>query len=95
MRAARARCNYANFNHYHPSFNFEKKKNISYVFLFLRNFKISFSSVFTVTLFYFREKSEKKTLQLISIKFVYVRLPDLRSIARIAWRVAPEKQCLS
>ena len=27
-------------------FNFEK--NISYVFLFLRNFKISFPSVFTV-----------------------------------------------
>ena len=42
--------------------NFEKK-NISYVFLFLRYFKISFHSVFTVyfVLFY-REKRRKKTL---------------------------------
>ena len=38
------------------------KKNISYVFLFLRYFKISFHSVFTVyfVLFY-REKRRKKT----------------------------------
>ena len=60
------------------------EKNISYVFLFLRNFQISFPSVFTVTLFCFREKSGEKTLQLTSINFVYMRLPDLRRIARIA-----------
>ena len=58
--------------------NFEK--NISYVFLFLRNFKISFPSVFTVYL----EKNGGKTLQLTSINFVYMPLPDLQRIARIA-----------
>ena len=63
-------------------FNFEK--NISYVFPFLRNFKISFPSVFTVTLFCFREKNGEKTLQLTSINFVYERLRELRRIARIA-----------
>ena len=36
------------------------------------------------TLFCFREKNGEKTLQLTSINFVYVRLPDLRRIARIA-----------
>ena len=63
-------------------FNFEG--NISYVFLVLWNFKISFPSVFTVYLVYFREKNGEKTLQLTSINFVYIRLPDLRRIARIA-----------
>ena len=63
-------------------FNFEK--NISYVFLFLRNFKISFPSVLLFTLFCFREKNGEKTLQLTSINFVYMRLTDLRRIARIA-----------
>ena len=63
-------------------FNFEK--NISYVFLFLRNFKISFPSVFTVYLVLFGEKNGEKTLQLTSINFVYMRLPDLQRIARIA-----------
>ena len=63
-------------------FNFEK--NISYVFLFLRNFKISFPSVFTVYLVFFREKNWEKTLQLTSINFVYMRLPDLQRIAQIA-----------
>ena len=83
QRAARARWNYANFNHHHPFFNFEK--NILYVFLFLRNFKISFPSVFTVfTLFCFREKNGEKTWQLTSINFVYMQLPNLRRIARIA-----------
>ena len=62
--------------------NFEK--TISYVFLFLRNFKISFPSVLLVTLSCFREKNGEKTLQLTSINFVYMRLPDLRRIARIA-----------
>ena len=64
-------------------FNFEKK-NISYVFLFLRNFKISFT---------FREKKGEKNLQLTSINFVYMRLPDLQRIARIAI-VRPEKESL-
>ena len=63
-------------------FNFEKK--ISYVYLFLRNFKISFPSVFTVYLVLFGEKNGEKTLQLTSINFVYMRLPDLQRIARIA-----------
>ena len=66
-------------------FNFEKKKkNISYVFLFLQNFKISFPSVFTIYLFCFREKNGEKTLQLTSINSVYMRLLDLQRIARIA-----------
>ena len=56
-------------------FNFEKK-NISYVFLFLRNFKISLPSVLLFTLFSFREKNGEKTLKLTSINFVYMRLPD-------------------
>ena len=65
-------------------FNFEK--NISYVCLFLQNFKISFPSVFTVYIYlvFFREKNGEKTLQLTSINFVYMRLPDLQRIARIA-----------
>ena len=62
--------------------NFEK--TISYVFLFLRNFKISFPSVLLVTLSCFREKNGEKTLQLTSINFVYMPLPDLQRIARIA-----------
>ena len=45
-------------------------KKISYLFLFLRNFKISFPSVFTVYLgLFLREKRRKKTLQLTSINF--------------------------
>ena len=63
-------------------FNFEK--NISYVFLFLRNFKIVSSQILLFTLFCFREKNREKTLQLTSINFAYMRLPDLRRIARIA-----------
>ena len=63
-------------------FNFEKK-NISYVFLFLRNFKISFPQFLPFTLFCFREKNGEKTLQLTSINFVYMRLPDLRRTARM------------
>ena len=63
-------------------FNFEK--NILYVFLFLRNFKISFPQFLLFTLFCFREKNGEKTLQLTSINFVYMRLPDLQRIARIA-----------
>ena len=36
------------------------------------------------TLFCFREKNGEKTLQPTSINFVYMRLPDLQRIARIA-----------
>ena len=36
------------------------------------------------TLFCFREKNGEKTLQLTSINFVYMPLPDSRRIARIA-----------
>ena len=63
-------------------FNFEK--NISYVFLFLWNCKIGFPSVFTAYFVCFREKKGEKTLQLTSINIVFMRLPDLRRIARIA-----------
>ena len=35
------------------------------------------------TLFCFREKNGEKTLQLTSINFVYMRLPDLWRIARV------------
>ena len=54
--------------------NFEK--NISYVFLFLGNFKISFPSVFTVNFVLFLRET--------SINFVYMRLPEVRRIERIA-----------
>ena len=63
---------------------FNLKKNISDVFLFLRNFKISFPSVFSVYLVCFREKNGEKTLQLTSINCVYMGLLDLQRIARIA-----------
>ena len=64
-------------------FNFEE--NISYVFLVLWNFKISFPSVFTVYLAFLSEKNGEKTLQLTSINFVYIRLPDLRRIAPVSY----------
>ena len=35
-------------------------------------------------MFCFRERNGEKTLKLTSINFVYMRLPDLRRIARIA-----------
>ena len=63
-------------------FNFET--NISYVFLFLRNFKISPFSVYCLLCFALERKTEKKTLlQLTSINFVYMRLPDFRRITRV------------
>ena len=73
--------------------NFEK--NISYVFLFLRNFKISFPSVFTVYFVLFQREKEK-TLQLASINFVYIggfRICD--ALRESLWRVEPEKQSLN
>ena len=66
-----------------PLFNFEK--NIWYVFLFLGTSKLVFPQCLPFTLFPFRENNgEKKTLQLTSINFVYMRLLDLQRIARIA-----------
>ena len=46
------------------------------------------------TLFCFGEEKEEKTVQLTSINFVYMRLLDLRRIARTAMarHPAPEKQ---
>ena len=43
-------------------FNFEKKKKNSYVFLFLRNFKMSFPSVFTVYFGLFLREKRRKNL---------------------------------
>ena len=63
-------------------FNFEK--HISYVFLVLRNFKTSFPSVFTVYLVLFQKEKRRKNLTTNLNKFVYMWLPDLRRIARIA-----------
>ena len=48
-------------------FNFEK--NISYVFLFLRNFKISFPSVFTVHFVLFQREKRRKNLTINLNKF--------------------------
>ena len=60
------------FNSSHTSFSFfGTSKLVSPQFLLF-------------TLFCFREKNGEKTLQLTSINFVYMRLPDLRRIARIA-----------
>ena len=51
-------------------FNFGKeKKNISYVFLFLCNFKVSFHSVLLFNLFCFREKNGGKNLTINLNKF--------------------------
>ena len=70
-------------------FNFEK--NISYVFLFLRNFKLLSSQFLMFTLFCFREKNGEKTLQLTSINLVCMRwICD--ALRESPWRVAPEKQ---
>jgi len=62
-------------------FNFDKT---SHVFLFLKkNFKISCTSVFTVYFVEIKKKNVVKTFHLTFNKFVYMRLPDLRRIARI------------
>ena len=49
-------------------FNFEK--NISYVFLFLRNFNISFPSVFTVYFGLFLREKRRKNLTINLNKFL-------------------------
>ena len=65
-------------------FNFEKKKTSHASFCFFETSKLVFPQFLLFILFCFREKTEKKTLQLTSINFVYMRLPDLQRIARIA-----------
>ena len=63
-------------------FNFEKTSHTS--FCFFKTSKLVSPQFLLFTLFCFREKNGEKTLQLTSINFVYMRLPDLRGIARIA-----------
>ena len=64
-------------------FNFEK--NISHVFLFhFETPKLVSPQFLLFTLFCFRERNGEKTLKPTSINFVYMRLSDLRRIARIA-----------
>ena len=64
-------------------FNFEKKKSHT-SFCFFETSKLVSPQFLLFTLFCFREKNGEKTLQLTSINFVYMRLPDLQRIARIA-----------
>ena len=64
-------------------FNFEKKTPQT-SFCFFETSKLVFPQFFLFTLFCFREKNGEKTLQLTSLNFVYMRLPDLRRIGRIA-----------
>ena len=65
-------------------FNFEKKKTSHTSFCFFETSKLVSSQFLLFTLFCFREKNGEKTLQLTSKNFVYMRLPDLQRIARIA-----------
>ena len=63
-------------------FNFEKTSHTS--FCSFGTSKLVSPLFLLFTLFCFREKSREKTLQLTSINFVYMQLPNLRRIARIA-----------
>ena len=63
-------------------FNFEKTSHTS--FCFFETSKLVSPQFLLFTLFCFREKNGEKTLQLTSVNFVYMRLPDLRRVARIA-----------
>ena len=64
-------------------FNFEK--NIPHVFLFqFETSKLVSPQFLLFILFCFRERNGEKTLKLTSINFVYMRLPALRRVARIA-----------
>ena len=60
------------------------KKTSQTSFCFFETSKLVSPQFFLFTLFCFREKNVEKTLQLTSINFVYMRLPDLQRIARIA-----------
>ena len=63
-------------------FNFEKKHLIC--LCLFETSKLVSPPFLLFTLFCFREKNGEKTLQLTSINFVYMRLLNLRRIARIA-----------
>ena len=65
-------------------FNFEKKKTSRTSYCFFGTSKLVSPQFLLFTLFCFREMNGEKTLQLTSLNFVYMRLPDLRRIARIA-----------
>ena len=74
-------------------FNFGKKTSHT-SFCFFETSKLVSSQFLLFTLFCFREKNGEKTLQLTSKKFVYMRLPDLQRIARIAMvRCTREAKC--
>ena len=60
------------------------KKTSHTSFCFFETSKLVSPQFLLFTLFCFREKNGEKTLQLTSINFVYIRLPDLQRIARIA-----------
>ena len=60
------------------------KKTFHTSFCFFKTSKLVSPQFLLFTFFCFREKNGEKTLQLTSINFVYMRLPDLRRIARIA-----------
>ena len=61
-----------------------KKKTSHTSFFCFEPSKLVSPQFLLFTLFCFTEKIGGKTLQLTSINFVYMRLPDLRRIARIA-----------
>ena len=60
------------------------KKTSRTSFCFFGTSKLVSPQCLLFNLSFFREKNGEKTLQLTSINFVYMRLPDLRRIARIA-----------
>ena len=60
------------------------KKTSHTSFCFFETSKLVSPQFLLLTLFCFREKNGEKTLQLTSINFVYMRLPDLQRIARFA-----------
>ena len=59
------------------------KKTSHTSFCFFETSKLVSPQFLLFTLFCFREKKGEKALQLISLNFVYMRLPDLQRIARI------------
>ena len=60
------------------------KKTSHTSFCFFETSKLVSPQFLLFTLFCFREKNGERTLKLTSINFVYMRLPNLRRIARIA-----------
>lgn len=67
-------------------FDFELKKTSHTSFCFFETSKLVSPQFLLFTLFCVRGKNGENTLQLSSINFVGMRLPDLRCIARIANR---------